>query len=73
MAKHHEWIGEYWFICEEYQSYKNEWTEVSISLGRCLGNDEACIKAVQTITREFSNSRIRNAYILDGWGQLIYM
>lgn len=72
MAKR-EWIGEYWFIYEEYKSYKDEWVESSINLGRCLSNDEACVKAVQAISRELSNAIIRDAYILDGWGQLIYM
>lgn len=72
MAKR-EWIGEYWLIAEEYKTYKQEWVEVSVNLGRCLCEDEACDKAVMAILREFSHSQIRGAYVLNGWGNLIYM
>lgn len=68
-----EWIGEYWLRVEEYQSYKDEWVEKYISLGKCLGWDEACEKAVITTLREFSDSRLRDVYIVNGWGQLRYM
>jgi hypothetical protein len=68
-----EWIGEYWLVTHEFQTYKNEWIEKSVSLGKCLGNDEACDKAIVTIMRDFSNSQLRETYIIDGWGHLIYM
>ena len=72
MAKH-EWIGEYWLVAQEYKTYKNEWVEVSVNLGKCLGNDEACSKAVTALIREFPTSQLRDVYVLDGWGHLIYM
>jgi hypothetical protein len=72
MAKR-EWIGEYWLIAQEYKTYKNEWVEVSVNLGRCLGNDDACDKAVTALIREFPTSQLRDVYVLDGWGHLIYM
>ena len=68
-----EWIGEYFLVTQEFQTYKNEWVEKSISLGKCLGWDEACEKAVLTIMREFANSKIRETYIVNGWGQIQYM
>ena len=72
MAKR-EWIGEYFLFVEEYAGYKNEWIEHSLSLGKCLGNDEACDKAVIALTREFPCAKVRNVYVCDGWGQIIYM
>lgn len=68
-----EWIGEYFLVTQEFQTYKNEWVEKSISLGKCLGWDEACEKAVLAIMREFANSKIRETYIVNGWGQIQYM
>lgn len=73
MGKKREWIGEYFLITQEFQTYKNEWVEVSISLGKCLGWDEACEKAVLALMREFANSKIRDTYIVNGWGQIQYM
>lgn len=72
MAKR-EWIGEYWLRVEEFKTYKNEWVERYVSLGKCLGNDEACGKAVTALIREFPTSQLRDVYVLDGWGHLIYM
>lgn len=72
MAKR-EWIGEYWLIGQEFKTYKNEWVEVSINLGKCLCVEEACEKAVIAICRDFSTSQLRDVYILDGWGHLTYM
>lgn len=68
-----EWVGEYWLRVEEFKTYKNEWIERYVSLGKCLGNDDACSKAVQALVREFPTSQLRDVYVLDGWGQLIYM
>ena len=77
-----EWVGEYWLRVEELKTYKNEWVERYVSLGKCLGNDDvgkclgnddACGKAVQALIREFPTSQLRDVYVLDGWGQLIYM
>ena len=36
-----EWVGEYWLRVEELKTYKNEWVERYVSLGKCLGNDDA--------------------------------
>lgn len=72
MARH-EWIGEYWLRVEEFKTYKNEWVERYVSLGKCLGNDEACDRAVMALIREFPTSQLRDVYVLDGWGHLIYM
>ncbi len=68
-----EWIGEYWFVCDEYKTYKKEWVQRDFNLGKCLGQSEAIFKAIETMARELPESRIRNAYILDGWGHLLYM
>ena len=68
-----EWIGEYWLHVEDYLNYKGQWVEKYFSLGKCLGNDEACEKAIMTIAREFTTNKLRDVYIVDGWGQLIYM
>ena len=72
MAKR-EWIGEYWLVAQEYKTYKNERVEVSVNLGKCLGNDDACSKAVTALIREFPTSQLRDVYVVDGWGHLIYM
>lgn len=68
-----EWVGEYWLNVEKYHSYKDEYIFESVSLGKCLGLDEACDKAVQTLIRDYGNTRVREAYICDGWGHLTYM
>lgn len=68
-----EWIGEYWLITEEYQTYKDKWVEKHVSLGKCLSLDEARDKAVIALQRDFPNSQIRDTYILDGWSHLTYM
>ena len=70
MAKR-EWIGEYWLRVEEFKTYKNEWVEQHVSLGKCLGNDDACDKAIVTLVREFPTSQLRDVYVLDGWGHRI--
>ena len=72
MAKH-EWIGEYQLRVEELKTYKNEWVEQCVSLGRCFGNDDACSKAAITLIRDFPTSQLRNVYVVDGWGHLIHM
>lgn len=72
MAKR-EWIGEYQLQIEEYKTYKDKWVEKFVSLGKCLGLDEACEKAVIALTREFPTSQVRNVRIIDGWGNLTYM
>lgn len=68
-----EWIGEYWLITEEYQTYKDKWVQKQVSLGKCLSLDEARDKAVIVLLREFPESQIRDTYILDGWSHLTYM
>lgn len=68
-----EWIGEYFLYVEKYHSYKNEYIFDSISLGKCLGKDEACDKAVNVLLRDYSNAKVREVYICDGWGHLTYM
>lgn len=72
MAKR-EWIGEYHLRVEEYKTYKDKWVEKFVSLGKCLGLDEACEKAVIALAREFPTSKIRDVYIINGWGELTYM
>lgn len=72
MAKR-DWIGEYHLHVEEYQSYKNQWVEKFVSLGKCLSLDEACEKAVITLMREFPDNKVREVYIVDGWGHIQYM
>lgn len=67
-----EWIGEYWLNIERYLSYKNEYIYEQISLGKCLSNAEAAEKAVQTISRDYANEKIRDMYICDGWGHIIH-
>ena len=52
MGKRNEWIGNYELHYTEYVSYKDEWIAKTTNLGKCLGNDEARIKAVQFIIRE---------------------
>ena len=69
----HEWIGEYVLYVEHFHSYKNEYIFEAVSLGKCLGVDEACSKAVSALLRDYSNEKTREIYICDGWGQLIYM
>lgn len=72
MAKK-EWIGEYFLYVEKYLSYKDEYVFDSISLGKCLGEDEACEKAVSLLLRDYSNIKLREVYVVDGWGHIIYM
>ena len=72
MAKR-EWIGNYILYVEEYQSYKNKWVKYAFNLGKCLGEDEAIERAVALITREFATEKIRDVYIVNGWGNIIYM
>lgn len=71
--KHKEWIGEYWLFVETYHSYKKEYIFESVSLGKCLGEDEACTKAAQALMRDYADAQIRECYILNGWGNLIYL
>lgn len=68
-----DWIGEYFLHVEEYLSYKKQWVEKHVSLGKCLSLDEAREKAVITLARDFPTSQIRDVYILDGWNHLTYM
>lgn len=72
MAKR-EWVGEYWLNLEIFLSYKNVWVREEVNLGKCLGNDEACDKAIWVLLRDYVGSSVRDVYILDGWGHLIYM
>ena len=68
-----EWIGEYVLYVERFHSYKNKYIFETVSLGKCLGVDEACSKAVNVLLRDYSNAKVREVYICDGWGHLIYM
>ena len=72
MAKR-EWIGNYHLFVEDYLNYKSEWVEKRFDLGKCLSEDEACERAAACIAREFTTNKIRNVYVVNGWGQIIYM
>lgn len=67
-----EWVGEYWLNVEVYHSYKDEYIFEQVSLGKCLSNEEAKDKAVQVLMRDYANTKVREIYICDGWGHLIY-
>lgn len=71
MAKR-EWVGTYWLHVEVYHSYKGKWIWESCNLGKCLCEDEACIKAADYLMREYPEATVRDAYILDGWGNKFY-
>ena len=66
-----EWIGEYWLNIEKYHPAKQQFIYEQLSLGKCLGNEEAKDKAVQAILREYPNDSVRDLYITDGWGNVI--
>lgn len=68
-----EWIGDYWLNVETYHSYKDQWIFEEHNLGKCLGEDEACERAVATLIRDYADSTIREVYIVNGWGNIIYM
>lgn len=68
-----EWVGEYWLNVEVYHSYKDKWVFEHVSLGKCLGEDEACERAVAALLRDYMNARTREIYIVNGWGNIIYM
>ena len=70
MAKR-EWVGTYTLHVEDYLNYKSKWVEKWFDLGKCLGEDEACERAVACIMREFTTNKLRNIYIVNGWGQII--
>lgn len=72
MAKR-EWIGEYVLYISYNKPHTNEVITQSISLGKCLGEDEAKDKAIVTLLRDFSGVCPTEVYICDGWGHLIYM
>lgn len=71
MARH-EWIGNYQLHYKEYHSFKNEWVARTESLGKCLGVEEACEKAVQFIIRENVTVDYDTMYVSDGWGNKFY-
>ena len=68
-----EWIGEYFLNIEAFHSYKNTYIQSLISLGKCLGEDEAKDKALNVILRDYADTMLRDVYIVNGWGQIIYM
>ena len=68
-----EWIGEYTLYVERFHSYKNEYIFETTSLGKCLGTDEACEKAVNVLLRDYADAKVREVYICDGWSHLTYM
>lgn len=72
MAKR-EWIGEYVLYITYDNPYRDETITQSVSLGKCLGEDEAKDKAIVTLLRDFSSVYPTEVYICDGWGHLIYM
>ena len=71
MAKR-EWIGNYQLHFNEYHSFKNEWVARTEFLGKCLGVDEACEKAVKFILRENLTVDCDTMYVSDGWGNKFY-
>lgn len=72
MAKR-EWIGEYVLYITYDNPYRDKTITQSVSLGKCLGEDEAKDKAIVTLLRDFSGVYPTEVYICDGWGHLIYM
>ena len=71
MAKR-EWIGNYQLHFKEWLSYKNVYTWRTEPLGKCLGVDEACEKAVKLIIRENLTVDYDTMYVSDGWGNKFY-
>ena len=72
MAKR-EWIGNYQLTYSKYLSYKNAWITRTYSLGKCLGKDEAFMKAVQFIhVNEQDRINYDTMYVSDGWGNKFY-
>lgn len=70
MAKK-EWIGGYGLHYEWYNAIRDTWVKWDAPLGKCLGEDEAISKAIKYLLDQ--NLKVRDVYIVNGWGQLIYM
>lgn len=68
MAKR-EWVGSYELSYEWYNDLRDKWIHWSMPLGRCLGHDEAISKAIAYFLGQ--NYKVRNACIIDGWGNVI--
>ena len=66
-----EWVGNYGLHYEWYDTRKNKWIEWNAPLGKCLGEDEAVSKAIAYLLNQ--NLQVRDVYIVNGWGQIIYM
>ena len=64
-----EWIGDYQLHYQEFHSYKNEWIGRSVSLGYCMGNDDAINKAISFLNNQ--DYQCKPLYIRDGWGNNI--
>ena len=72
MAKR-EWIGNYQLTYSKYLSYKDTWVTRTYSLGKCLGKDEAFMKAVRFIhVNEQDRINYDTMYVSDGWGNKFY-
>ena len=70
---HREWIGNYQLTYRKYLSHKDVWIERTYSLGKCLGVDEACEKAVKFIhLNEQDRIDYNTMYVSDGWGNRFY-
>ena len=65
------WIGAYSLHYEWYNTIRDKWIAWDAPLGHCLGEDEAISKAIAYLLHQ--NLRVRDVYIVNGWGQIIYM
>ena len=68
MAKR-EWVGNYDLFYEWHNDLGDKWIKWDIPLGKCLGHDEAISKAIAYFLK--LNYKVRNACIVDGWGNVI--
>ena len=66
-----EWIGNYNIHYEWYNTTREKWIEWDAPLGRCLCEDEAISKAIAYLLHQ--NLKVRDVYIVNGWGELLYM
>ena len=72
MSKH-EYIGNYELTYSKYLTYKDKWVTRHFNLGKCLGKDEAFMKAINFIhSNEQDRIDYGTMYVSDGWGNKFY-
>ena len=68
-----EYIGNYELTYSKYLTYKDKWVTRHFNLGKCLGKDEAFMKAINFIhSNEQDRIDYGTMYVSDGWGNKFY-